>query len=172
MVAAAFVGVKAAVLIVVIEAVLRIGKRALATTSMYMIALAAFVSIFLFSVPFPAIVAGAALISFVGGLVKPDQFIVIKGQDTTGKGKASVIDGMAERGELDHTATSYKRSILLLLLFGTLWAGPVIALFSILGEGNVFAEESAFFSKLAVVTFGGAYAVLADMAQQAVEVFG
>ena len=171
-VAAAFVGVKAAVLIVVIEAVLRIGKRALATTSMYMIALAAFVSIFLFSVPFPAIVAGAALISFVGGLVKPDQFIVIKGQDTTGKGKASVIDGMAERGELDHTATSYKRSILLLFLFGTLWAGPVIALFSILGEGNVFAEESAFFSKLAVVTFGGAYAVLAYMAQQAVEVFG
>lgn len=171
-VAAAFVGVKAAVLIVVVEAVLRIGKRALATPPMYLVALAAFVAIFLFDVPFPAIVAGAALIGFIGGLVKPDQFIVIKVQDANAEEQASVISCMTARGELDHTAPSGRRSIFLILLFGVLWAGPVVALFSILGEGDVFAEESAFFSKLAVVTFGGAYAVLAYMAQQAVEVFG
>ncbi len=171
-VAAAFVGIKAAVLIVVVEAVLRIGKRALRTQPMYLIALAAFVAIFLFAVPFPAIVAGAALIGFVGGKMKPKQFIVIKGQESGGDGELSVIDRMAARGELDHTAPSARRSVFLLVLFGLLWAGPVFALFTILGEGNVFAEESAFFSKLAVVTFGGAYAVLAYMAQQAVEVFG
>lgn len=171
-VAAAFVGVKAAVLIVVVEAVLRIGRRALQTPPMYLIALAAFVAIFLFAVPFPAIVAGAALIGFLGGMLKPDQFIVIKGQDAEAAGGASVIDGMAARGELAHTAPSTRRSLFLIALFGVLWAGPVVALFTILGEGNVFAEESAFFSKLAVVTFGGAYAVLAYMAQQAVEVFG
>ncbi len=171
-VAAAFLGIKAAVLIVVVEAALRIGKRALRTPPMYLIALAAFVAIFLFAVPFPAIVAGAALIGFVGGKVKPEKFIVIKGQKAGGDGEASVIDRMAARGELDHTAPSARRSVFLLVLFGLLWAGPVFALFTILGEGNVFAEESAFFSKLAVVTFGGAYAVLAYMAQQAVEVFG
>ena len=171
-VAAAFVGVKAAVLIVVIEAVLRIGKRALRTPPMYLIALAAFVAIFLFAVPFPAIVAGAALIGFVGGMVKPDQFIVIKGQETGDDVEISVIDGMAARGELGHTSPSTGRSFALLIIFGVLWAGPVVALFSMLGESNVFAEEASFFSKLAVVTFGGAYAVLAYMAQQAVEVFG
>jgi len=171
-VAAAFVGVKAAVLIVVTEAVLRIGKRALRTPPMYLIALAAFVAIFLFAVPFPAIVAGAALVGFIGGMLKPDQFIVIKGQDANADGTVSVIDGMAARGELDHTAPSAKRSVFLIVLFGVLWAGPVVALFAILGEGNVFAEEASFFSKLAVVTFGGAYAVLAYMAQQAVEIFG
>lgn len=172
MVAAAFVGVKAAVLIVVVEAVLRIGARALATPPMYLIALAAFIAIFLFAIPFPAIVAGAALIGYVGGLIKPDQFIVVKGQNATAENQTSVIDGMAARGELDHTEPSSSRSVLLLVLFGLLWAGPVVALFVTLGEGNVFAEEAAFFSKLAIVTFGGAYAVLAYMAQQAVEVFG
>ena len=172
MVAAAFVGVKAAVLIVVVEAVLRIGARALATPPMHLIALAAFIAIFLFAIPFPAIVAGAALIGYVGGLIKPDQFIVVKGQNATAEDQTSVIDGMAARGELDHTEPSSSRSALLLVLFGLLWAGPVVALFVTLGEGNVFAEEAAFFSKLAVVTFGGAYAVLAYMAQQAVEVFG
>lgn len=171
-VAAAFVGVKAAVLIVVVEAVLRIGKRALRTPPMYLIALAAFVAIFLFAVPFPAIVAGAALLGFIGGLVKPDQFIVIEGEDADAAGGTSVIDGMAARGELRHTAPSGARSVFLLVLFGVLWGGPVIGLFATLGPGNVFAEEAAFFSKLAVVTFGGAYAVLAYMAQQAVEVFG
>ena len=171
LVAAAFVGVKAAVLIVVIEAVLRIGKRALKTTPMYLIAGAAFIAIFLFAVPFPLIVAAAALIGLIGGLTRPDLFVVIKGQEADTATDGSLVDTMASRGELGHTKPSTRRSVLLLIIFGILWGGPVIALFHLFGDGNVFAQEAAFFSKLAVVTFGGAYAVLAYMAQQAVETY-
>lgn len=171
LVAAAFVGVKAAVLIVVVEAILRIGSRALKTMPMYLIAAAAFAAIFLFAVPFPVIVAGAALIGFLGGLTRPDLFVVIKGKSVDGETSASVIDAMAARGELTHTTPSAKRTVWLLIIFGVLWGGPVAALFATYGSGNVFAEEAAFFSKLAVVTFGGAYAVLAYMAQQAVETY-
>ena len=172
MVAAAFVGVKAAVLIVVVEAVLRIGKRALKTTPMYLIASAGFIAIFLFAIPFPIIIAGAALIGLIGGIKRPDLFVVIKGKSADGDVSASVVATMAARGELSHTQPSTLRSVLLLIIFGVLWGGPVAALFVVFGEGNVFAEEAAFFSKLAVVTFGGAYAVLAYMAQQAVETYG
>lgn len=171
LVAAAFVGVKAAVLIVVVEAVLRIGKRALGTKPMYLIAIAAFIAIFLFAVPFPLIIAAAALIGLIGGLTRPDLFVVIKGQSADGADSDSVVDAMAKRGELAHTAPSVRRSLWLIMIFGVLWGGPVFGLFYVFGSGNVFAEEAAFFSKLAVVTFGGAYAVLAYMAQQAVETY-
>ena len=172
LVAAAFVGVKAAVLIVVVEAVLRIGKRALKTAPMYLIACIAFLGIFLFAIPFPIIILGAALIGLIGGIKRPDLFVVIKGKSADGDVSASVVATMAARGELSHTQPSTLRSVLLLIIFGVLWGGPVAALFVVFGEGNVFAEEAAFFSKLAVVTFGGAYAVLAYMAQQAVETYG
>ena len=171
LVAAAFVGVKAAVLIVVVEAVLRIGKRVLKTVPMYLIAAAAFVAIFLFAVPFPIIIAGAAMLGFIGGMTHPNLFVVIKEQSADNMGTDSVVDAMATRGELGHTAPSGRRSLWLILIFGVLWGGPVAALFYAFGSGNVFAEEAAFFSKLAVVTFGGAYAVLAYMAQQAVETY-
>ena len=171
LVAAAFVGVKAAVMIVVVEAVLRIGKRALQTAPMYVIAGAGFVAIFLFGVPFPLIIASAALVGWIGGMARPDLFVVLKGQAAAEDGGASVVDAMAARGELGHAAPSTRRSIWLLIIFGALWGGPVAALFAVLGPGNVFAQEAAFFSKLAVVTFGGAYAVLAYMAQQAVETY-
>jgi chromate transporter len=171
LVAAAFVGVKAAVLIVVVEAVLRIGKRALKTGPMYLIAASAFIAIALFAVPFPLIVAGAALAGFLGGIARPDLFVVIKGQSVDDAGTESVVDAMAARGELTHTTPSASRSVGLIVIFVLLWAGPIGALFAMLGAGHVFAEEAAFFSKLAVVTFGGAYAVLAYMAQQAVETY-
>ena len=172
LVAAAFVGVKAAVLIVVVEAVLRIGKRALKTAPMYLIACVAFFGIFLFAIPFPIIILGAALIGLIGGIKRPDLFVLIKGQAAVGDVSTSVVDTMAARGELSHAQPSTLRSLLLLIIFGLLWGGPVAALFVVFGGGNVFAEEAAFFSKLAVVTFGGAYAVLAYMAQQAVETYG
>ncbi|MEC8777213.1 MAG: chromate efflux transporter [Pseudomonadota bacterium] len=172
LVAAAFIGVKAAVLIVVVEALLRIGKRALKTAPMYLIAVAGFVAIFLFAVPFPIIIAGAALIGLIGGMTRPDLFVVIKGQSADGAVAESVVDAMAARGELSHTKPSAARSVLLIAVFGVLWGGPVAVLFIILGGENVFAQEAACFSKLAVVTFGGAYAVLAYMAQQAVETYG
>lgn len=169
LVAAAFAGVKAAVLIVVIEAVLRIGRRALKTPPMYLLAATAFVAIFLFDVPFPAIVAGAALVGFAGGRLRPDLFLVIAQSEADSRDGASVVDAMAARGELDHTRPRLGRSLILLALFALLWGGPVLGLLSVLGPDHVWSQTAGFFSKLAVVTFGGAYAVLAYMAQQAVE---
>ncbi|MEC7537611.1 MAG: chromate transporter, partial [Pseudomonadota bacterium] len=139
---------------------------------MYLLAVAGFVAIFLFAVPFPIIIAGAALIGLIGGMTRPDLFVVIKGQSADGAVAESVVDAMAARGELSHTKPSAARSVLLIAVFGVLWGGPVAVLFIILGGENVFAQEAGFFSKLAVVTFGGAYAVLAYMAQQAVETYG
>jgi chromate transporter len=170
-VAAVFVGVKAAVLIVVVEAVMRIGKRVLTTPPMFVIAGGAFIAIFALAAPFPLIVAAAAMVGLVGGLVRPSSFIVIKGHDAPGSDFTSVIDAMAGRGQLTHTVPSTRRTITLLLTFAVLWGGPVAALLAVLGPGHVLVEESVFFSKLAVVTFGGAYAVLAYMAQQAVEAY-
>ena len=171
LVAAAFVGVKAAVLVVVVEAVLRIGKRALKTLPMYLLAAAAFVAIYLFEVPFPIIIAAASLVGLAGGMMRPDLFRAIAKGDKGGAHELSVVDAMAERGALSHTMPSYGRSAWLLLVFAVLWGGPIAALFYLFGGDNVFAQEAAFFSKLAVVTFGGAYAVLAYMAQQAVETY-
>ncbi len=169
---AAFLGVKAAVLIIVVEAVIRIGKRALRSTAMVMMAGAAFIAIFAFAVPFPVIVAGAGLIGFLGGILRPDSFVVLKGRNVEADRAGSVIDAMAAAGELDHTKPSFSRAALLLVIFGILWAGPVLVLNAKLGPDHVFTQQSEFFSKLAVVTFGGAYAVLAYMAQQAVDAFG
>jgi chromate transporter len=84
---------------------------------------------------------------------------------------ATVIDAMAARGELGHTVPSAGRASRVFVLGGMLWALPVVGLFVWLGPSNVFVREGVFFSKAAVVTFGGAYAVLAYIAQQAVEVF-
>ena len=158
-------------MIVVIEAVLRIGKRALKTAPMYLIAVAGFVAIFLFAVPFPIIIAGAALIGLIGGMTRPDLFVVIKGQSADGAVTESRrCHGRTWRAFAHETVRGAVG--LLIAVFGVLWGGPVAVLFIVLGGENVFAQEAAFFSKLAVVTFGGAYAVLAYMAQQAVETYG
>lgn len=169
---AAFLGVKAAVLIVVVEAVIRIGKRALRSTAMLVIAGAAFVAIFAFALPFPAIVAGAALIGFLGGMLRPRSFVILASQQVDADTQGSVIEAMARRGRLDHTRPSTARAVMLVVIFGILWFGPIAALNASLGPDHVFTQQSEFFSKLAVVTFGGAYAVLAYMAQQAVDAFG
>jgi chromate transporter len=168
----AFLGVKAAVLIVVVEAVIRIGKRALRSTAMVVMAGAAFIAIFAFLVPFPVIVAGAGLIGFLGGMLRPESFVVLSNKKVDADSEASVIEAMAGSGELDHTRPSAMRAVMLVVIFAALWFGPIAALTASLGPDHVFTQQSEFFSKLAVVTFGGAYAVLAYMAQQAVDAFG
>ena len=169
---AAFLGVKAAVLIVVVEAVIRIGKRALRSTAMVIMAGAAFVAIFAFALPFPLIVAGAGLIGFLGGIARPDSFAVLKSKLVDSNAEGSVIETMAAAGQLDHTRPSLRRAVWLIVILGVLWFGPIAALTFGLGPDHVFTLQAGFFSKLAVVTFGGAYAVLAYMAQQAVDAFG
>ena len=168
-----FFGLKPAVLAVVIEAVLRIGKRALKNRGMVTLAGLAFVAIFLFNVPFPLIVAGAAFAGYVGGHHRPDLFgrppeKPVNADQCT----VPTVDIMFLHGGMDHVRPSVLRSLRVLLIWTTLWLGPVMVLFAFLGTENVFFQQAVFFSKSAVVTFGGAYAVLAYVAQQAVSTFG
>jgi chromate transporter len=171
LVAAAFVGVKAAVLVIVLEALLRIGRRALRAWPMYVIAALAFLAIFAYGVPFPWIVLSAALAGLLGGLLRPALFSLARG-GAIAAGPPSVVDAMAAAGELGHTRPSPRRALVLLLVFALLWGGAILLLCRVFGPAHVLTQEGLYFSRLAVVTFGGAYAVLADMAQQAVETYG
>lgn len=157
---ALFFGLKPAVLAVVLQALMKIAGRALKNQVMFVLAGAAFIGIFFFNVPFPAIVVSAALIGYLGGRRWPETFYVIRGPAA---------------GEIEpavHTKPSVGRAVKILAIFLTLWFVPLLVLVAYLGSSNVFVQEGVFFSKAAVVTFGGAYAVLAYIAQQAVEVYG
>ncbi|MBI2377507.1 MAG: chromate efflux transporter [Deltaproteobacteria bacterium] len=167
-VSAMFFGLKAAVLAVVVEAVIRIGKRALKTRFSVGIAALAFIAIFFFSAPFPAIVVSAGALGFLARSLVPFVFPDPR-VDTAGPAAATVIDAMAARGELGHTRPSVQRATRTLLACLLLWAGPPALAYATFGSGSVFVDIAAFFSKTAVVTFGGAYSVLAYIAQQAVE---
>jgi len=169
--AAVFFGIKAAVLAVVVEAVLRVGKRALRSRFMVGIAAAAFVAIFFFSVPFPAIVAAAALLGLLGSRVFPGAFPRGEAANTV-SGRGPLIDELFERGELAHTRATLGKTLRTLFVWLLLWFAPLGLLALIVGGSSVFVQEGLFFSEAAVVTFGGAYSVLAYIAQRAVETYG
>ncbi len=172
LVQALFFGIKAAVLAIVIEALLRVGKRALKTTPMYLIAAAAFVAIFVFNLPFPLIIAAAALTGFVGGQVDPVRFVVIKGREASEGESEPQADALLASGGPAHVQPSWRRAMRTAGVWLSLWAAPILALMILAGRDSVFTDLAIFFSKLAVVTFGGAYAVLAYMAQEAVQTHG
>lgn len=172
LVQAIFFGIKAAVLAVVVEAVLRIGKRVLKNLVMYAISAAAFVGIFLFTLPFPLIIAMAALVGFIGSRIDPDRFVVIKGHQPQDGVDDPIVDAMLARGAHDHTRPNLARTLRVAAVCLTLWLVPLIVLVATLGSDNVFSQIGLFFSKLAMVTFGGAYSVLAYMAQEAVQYYG
>jgi len=161
-VAALFFGIKAAVLAVVVQAVIRIGRKVLKNGAMVALAGAAFVGIFFFVLPFPLIIVCAAAIGLIGARLAPERFVVLSGHDT----------GEVESGPNGAPAHSAARVLRIAATSLLLWFGPTVALALWLGASNVYVQEGLFFSKLAVVTFGGAYAVLAYMAQQAVETYG
>ncbi|HET9931554.1 MAG TPA: chromate efflux transporter, partial [Polyangiaceae bacterium] len=170
-IAALFFGLKAAVLAVVVEAVLRIGKRALKSRFLVAIAASAFIALFLFDVPFPAVVLAAGLLGFLGGrAVEANAGTASRG--VTNAAPKSLIEWMAHRGELAHTAASPASALRVLAVCGALWVVPLLALARIFGTRSVFVQEGLLFSKAALVTFGGAYAALAYVAQRAVEVYG
>jgi chromate transporter len=170
-VTAVFFGLKAAVLAVVVEAVIRIGKRALKSRVLVVVAAVAFLSLFFFEVPFPLVVVAAGVFGFVGSRIAPKVFPEPSKLDVK-PGEETMIERMAASGELGHTKPSLRRALGVVAVFSVLWAGPVLALSAVLGRDSVFVQEGIFFSKTAVVTFGGAYAVLAYIAQRAVETFG
>ncbi|WP_028135971.1 chromate efflux transporter [Bradyrhizobium japonicum] len=163
---ALFFGLKAAVLAIVIEAVVRVGKRALKNRIMIAIAAAAFVAIFFFAAPFPIIIIAAGLIGYAGARGGRPEFA--PSGHGPGGGSAA-IDSMLGEAVPDHVKPDTARAIRVATLWLALWLVPVVALLVLLGHDNVFSQIALFFSKMALVTFGGAYAVLAYVAQQAVE---
>jgi chromate transporter len=168
-VAALFYGLKAGVLALVIEALIRIGKRALTTRVLVVLAAAAFVAINLFDVAFPLIIAGAAFIGWLGSRVAPHEFpFQLKSSNAA---SPSLVEQLFARGALGHTQPSARRAALVLLLGLLAWAAPLVAVRAAFGPTSVWFDLGKFFSKAALVTFGGAYAVLAYVAQQAVENF-
>ena len=170
-VAAVFFGLKAAVLALVVEAVIRIGKRALKNRLMVVVAALAFIAIFFFAVPFPFVVLGAGAFGFFGSRLYPTA-IPEPNQVKAGDVHETVIDHMAATGQLAHTKPSTGRTLRVLAVSLGLWAAPLVALALTLGPKSVYVQEGIFFSKAAVVTFGGAYAVLAYIAQRAVDTYG
>jgi len=168
----AFFGVKAAVLAIVIEAGIRISRRALRNGAMVVVAVAAFVALFLFKVPFPAIVLAAGLVGWLGHHIRPDWFGNGARHGAGGAASVGLIDGLLARGELAHIRPSAGKAISVLAIWLPLWLGPVALLWLLTGPGSVWTQIGSFFSTMAVVTFGGAYAVLAYVAQAAVDGFG
>lgn len=155
-------GMQAATLAIVLEAVMRVGKKALKHRALHALAAAAFIAIFVFGVPFPWIILSAGLIGVVGKVVAPAVFL-----------PAAKAQSTSEDEEIpEHAHPSMSWTLRVLLTGIALWGLPVLLLFVSLGAKHVFTQEAVFFSKMAVVTFGGAYAVLAYMAQQAVERYG
>ena len=167
---ALFLGLKAAVLAVVVEAVIRVGKRALKQRWLVAVAALAFLAIFAFALPFPLIVLAAALIGYAAkraGLPMPGGAHGTAGKQS-GESDA-VVDAMFARGSPEHVRPSFVRFAKAAAMGALVWLGPLAILLAALGPNNVFTAIAAFNSKMAVVTFGGAYAVLAYMAQQAVD---
>src|SRR5438477_10774757 len=169
-VAALFFGLKAAVLAIVLFAVYRVGSRALKSGAMIAVAALAFVAIFFSHVPFPLFVLAAGVIGFVGARAGSAAFVVGGGHGPSGAAAA----GESRLGEdlPEHARPTIGRALRVSAIWLVLWLGPVIAILATLGLGHTFSDIGLFFSKMAVVTFGGAYAVLAYMAQQAVEHYG
>lgn len=153
LVAAAFVGIKAAVLAIVLEALLRVARRALHTNLDWAIAAAAFVAIFFFALPFPVIILAAAVLGFMfepAGGVQPQP---------VGETARTVTPAVAVGRGVGQTMVT-------VMIWLAIWIVPLAAIAIVLGGGHVLVQLAWFFSKLAVVTFGGAYAVLAYMAQE------
>ncbi len=171
LVQALFYGIKAAVLAVVIEALLRIAKRALKNHWMTALAAAAFVAIFLLHVDFPLIVLAAGVIGWIGAKRRPDIFLPPPPKPGAPAENAA-LDRALNAGLLPHTKPNARRAAGVLALWLVVWFAPIFAVAALFGWQNVFAQLGLFFSKMAVVTFGGAYAVLAYVAQEAVSGFG
>ncbi len=148
LVEAAFLGIKAAVLAIVLEALIKVSKRAAKTANFLWIATAAFIALFFFAIPFPLVIAVAAAIGWLQSSKNSPQPIEVTP---------------------DITST---RTIYTIVKWLIIWLAPLAILIAVRGHDDLMVSIGVFFSKLAVVTFGGAYAVLAYMAQQAVENFG
>ncbi len=167
-IAAIFYGLKPAVTAIVMAAVIRIGRKALRNEVMWTLAALAFVAIYFFKVPFPVIVLSAGIIGFFGGLVWKNKFQVLSSHG--GELETSVISD--EQESPPHTRPSLVRAIRVIAVCVALWITPTLIVGFAKGWQSTLFNEGLFFSKAAVVTFGGAYAVLPYVAQQALFHYG
>ncbi len=168
-VAGLFFGLKAAVLAIVVQAVMRVGARALRNTPMRALAAFAFVAMFFFNAPFPAVIALAGVIGFLRARAGDPAF-ALAGHG--GAGAAAAQESLLGEATPDHARPSMRRLLVTIAIWTPLWLAPTALLLARLGPDDVFTQIATFFSKMALVTFGGAYAVLAYVAQQAVERLG
>lgn len=152
---ALFLGIKAAVLAIVVQALIRIAGRALNTGVKRAMAVVAFLGLFFFNLPFPLIVLGAALIGIIVSSTRPDLLAV-----------------KCESGGQHVGPRPWGTTFQTIIIWAAVWVAPMVVIAGALGRNHVLWDIGTFFSQLAVVTFGGAYAVLAYMAQEAVQGFG
>jgi chromate transporter len=167
-IAGLFYGIKPAVTAIVLFAAWRIGSRALRHAALWAISVAAFVAIFVFAVPFPYIVLGAGLLGYAGGRIAPAVFA--SGGGHAGAGKrygAAVIDD--DTPTPAHALFTWRGFWIVLATFLALWTGALALLAAVAGPENALAQMAWFFTKAALLTFGGAYAVLPYVYQGAVE---
>ncbi len=165
-VAGLFFGISAAVIAVVASAVLRIGRRVIKNPLMLLIAVASFAGVFFFELPFPLIVSVAITIGLIGGRLRPDLFALIQGHDEDSQvDREGVLVGDEH---VDLGLPSWTRAVRVLATGLALWFGPIVVLLLTTGNGSIFVDVAWFFSSAAVLTFGGAYSVLAYISQEAV----
>ena len=167
LVAGLFYGIKPAVTAIVLFAAWRIGSRALKNAALWTMSMAAFVAIFVFDVPFPWIVLGAGVIGYLGGRIAPTKFA------TGGHGAAEKHYGAALIDDATptpaHALFRWPRFVLVLAVFLAIWAGALGTLVAFFGWKSMLAQMGWFFTKAALLTFGGAYAVLPYVYQGGVE---
>ena len=164
---AIFFGLKTAVLAIVIQAVVRVGKRSLRNPIMVSLAAISFVAIFFFGAPFPLIIVAAAAFGFMGARLGRPEFAPLE----HGGKNTAVIDSMLGDEVPDHVRPNTARTLRVGAIWLAIWLVPVFTLLLVLGQSDVFSQIAVFFSKMAMVTFGGAYAVLAYVAQQAADYY-
>ncbi|NUN16604.1 MAG: chromate efflux transporter [Myxococcales bacterium] len=166
-----FFGLKAAVFALVVEAVLRIGKRAIKSRIQWFIAATAFVAIFFLEVPFPWVIIVAAISGLLAQRLLPAHS-GHKPTEVNSDHGPSIIDTMAQQGQLEHTVPSARRTFRVIATVTAIWVLPIVLCAWFWGTQSVWVTQGIFFSQTAVVTFGGAYAVLAYVAQRAVDTYG
>ncbi|MGB1175954.1 MAG: chromate efflux transporter [Candidatus Puniceispirillaceae bacterium] len=157
-----FFGVKAAVLAIVATALWRLARKIVRRRILMVITTASFIATFGFGIPFPLVIIGAALAALFSGASPTAE------NENENEGDSRAIDSRVAT----QAPPGRHRAVLVALICGTLWLAPVAILYGWLGAGHIYVQQGLFFSQVAVVTFGGAYAVLSYMAQQTVGHYG
>ncbi|MDP3854882.1 chromate efflux transporter [Phenylobacterium sp.] len=163
-----FLGVKCAVLAIVTEAVLRVGRRALKSRAALIVAVAAFLGLFVLNIPFPLVVALAGILGWAAPALFGGGANGHEVEDQT----PGLVDQVIDQGGAAHLVPSRGRALRVAAIWLPIWLAPVAVLFALFGEASVWTKIAGFFSTMGVVTFGGAYAVLTYVAQAAVDGFG